>query len=152
MAAPSPALEDLLSPISADQPAGTDLRQLPEWDRIKEARRSDDNLGAGKWAKKEVKSANWRLTRKLTTVALRERSKDLQLALWLTEANLRLDGFPGLRDGLHLTRELIIRYWDAGLFPAPEDREGPFDWLNAKLVDVIAATPITAREDGGQNF
>src|SRR5580704_12292501 len=117
--------DELLDPISADQPAGTDLRWTPEWDRIKEARRADDGLDSGKWAKKERKISDWRLAQQLTTAMLRERSKDLQLAMWLTEANIKLHGFPGLRDGFRLTRELLIRYWEKGLFPSME--EGPED-------------------------
>lgn len=148
--------DDLLDPISADQPAGVDLRWTPEWDRIKEARRSDDGLEAGKWAKKESKTADWRLVRELILPILRERSKDLQLGMWLTEANLKLHGFEGLRDGLRLTRELMIRYWDKGLYPpmeeGPEDRAGPLQWLNDKLVDSITAIPITARASGDQDY
>ncbi len=34
----------------------------------------------------------------------------------------------------------------------PEDRAGPFEWLNSKLVDVITAIPITARSDGGRDY
>lgn len=147
---------NLLDPISSDRPAGADLRWTPEWDRIKEARRSDDELDAGKWAKKEHKASDWRSVRELASGALRERSKDLQIALWLTEADMRLHGFPGLYAGFHLVRELIVRYWDQGLYPTmedgPEDRAGPFDWLNNKLVDVIATLPITARTDGDQDY
>jgi len=143
--------DDLLDPISADQPAGVDLRWTPEWDRIKEARRADDPLEAGKWAKKERKVADWRLTQELITAMLRERSKDLQLAMWLTEANIKMHGFPGLRDGLKLTRELTSHYWDRGLYPkmedGPEDRSGPFEWLNSKLVDSITTIAITAQPD-----
>src|ERR1041384_3322778 len=138
--------DDLLDPISLDQPAGTDLRWTTEWDRIKEARRADDNLDSGKWTKKERKAADWHLARELTTALLRDRSKDLQVALWLTEANIKLHGFPGLRDGFRITRDLMLRYWDRGLFPVmedgPDDRGGPFDWLNNKLVDSIRAIPI----------
>ena len=148
--------DDILDPISADRPAGTDLRWTSEWDRIKEARRADDALEAGKWVKKDRKIADWSAVRELAAAALKERSKDLQLALWLTEANMRLHGFPGLRAGLRVIRELMVRYWDQGLYPSmedgPEDRAGPFDWLNNKLVDVITALPITAREDGGQDY
>ena len=83
-------------------------------------------------------------------------SKDLQLALWLTEAGMKLHGFPGLRDGLRLTRELMVRYWNDGLFPpmedGPEDRAGPFEWLNNKLVDSVVKIPITAREDGHEDL
>ena len=87
---------DLLDPILPDLPGGADMRWTPEWDRIREARRADDDLEAGKWTKKERKVADWRLVRELSPALLRERTKDLQLALWLTEANIKLQGFPGL--------------------------------------------------------
>jgi type VI secretion system protein ImpA len=148
--------DDFLDPISGDQPAGTDLRWTAEWDRIKEARRADDELESGKWAKKERKIADWRLVEELASGLLRNRSKDLQLALWLTEAGMKRRGFPGLRDGLRITRELMVRYWDIGLYPpmedGPEDRAGPFEWLNNKLVDSITAIPITVRDDGGRDY
>lgn len=149
-------IEHLLDPISPDQPAGSDLRWTTDWDRIKEARRADDDLDSGKWAKKERKAADWRLAKELATSMLRDRSKDLQLALWLTEANIKLHGFAGLRDGLRVTRELMVRYWDKGLYPAmedgPEDRGGPFEWLSNKLVDAITAIPITVRSDSGTDY
>ena len=60
---------------------------------------------------------------------LRDRTKDLQIAIWLTEANMKLHGFAGLRDSFRLIRELMLRYWDTGLYPVmedgPEDRAGP---------------------------
>src|ERR1700761_7322979 len=148
--------EELLDPITDEQPAGVDLRWTAEWDRIKEARRTDDTLDSGKWAKKDRKTSDWPMVHSLVTAALRERSKDLQLSLWLTEANIKLHGFEGLRDGLRLTRELMVRYWDKGLFPVmedgPEDRAGPFEWLNNKLVDSITALSITPRADRGREY
>ncbi|HEY7388198.1 MAG TPA: type VI secretion system protein TssA [Bryobacteraceae bacterium] len=148
--------DNILDPISPDRPAGADLRWTAEWDRIKEARRADDGLEAGHWAKKESKAADWSTVRELSAAALKERSKDLQLALWLTEANMRLDGFRGLSAGLRIVRELMVRYWDNGLYPSmedgPEDRAGPFEWLNNKLVDAITALPITARADGEPDY
>jgi len=149
-------IDDLLDPISSEQPAGADLRWSPEWDRIREARRADDDLDAGQWAKRDRKVSDWRLVRDLATEMLRHRSKDLQLAMWLTEANLKLQGFAGLREGLRITRELMVRYWDKGLYPTmedgPEDRAGPFEWLNNKLVDSIVTIPITVREDHGRDY
>jgi type VI secretion system protein ImpA len=148
--------DDLLDPISPQEPAGANLRWLPEWDRIKEARQSEDGLQAGKWAKKDPKSANWPLALELATAMLRERSKDLQLAMWLTEASLKLHAFAGLRDGLRVARELMARFWDAGLYPliedGPEDRGGPFEWLNEKVVDSVLSIPITRRETGGEDY
>jgi type VI secretion system protein ImpA len=147
---------DLLDPILPDLPGGADMRWTPEWDRIREARRADDDLETGKWTKRERKVADWKLVRDLCTSLLRERTKDLQLALWLTEADIKLRGFSGLHDGLRITRELMVRYWDRGLFPTmedgPEDRAGPFDWLNNKLVDSIKTIPVTIREDQGPDY
>lgn len=148
---PTELSDDLLDPITPDQPAGENLRWLPEWDRIKEARQSEDGLETGKWAKKETKSADWRLVQQLTSALLRTRSKDLQLAMWLVEANVKLRGFTGLGEGLATVRDLLIRFWDAGLYPViedgPEDRSGPFEWLNDKVVDSILSIPITRSQD-----
>jgi hypothetical protein len=72
------------------------------------------------------------------------------------EASIKLHGFAGLRDTLRLTRELMVRFWDKGLYPAiedgPEDRSGPFEWLNDRLVDALIAIPITARRDQGEDY
>jgi type VI secretion system protein ImpA len=156
MPAASLYTDDLFNPISAEQPAGADLRWSPDWDRIREARRFDDSLETGKWEKRERKTADWRQVQELATTLLRERTKDLQLAMWLTEAHIKLHGLAGLRDGLRITRELMVRFWDRGIYPTmedgPEDRSGPFEWLNSKLVDSIVAIPITMRGDGGRDF
>src|SRR3954465_11302578 len=95
--------DDLLDPIRPEQPAGENLHWLPEWDRIREARQSDDSLPKGKWERRESKVADWDLTRELATAMLRTRSKDLELAMWLTEANIHLEGFEGLAKGLYIT-------------------------------------------------
>lgn len=146
------SLSELLEPISTDRPAGDDLRWTAEWDRLREARRADDSLSAGKWQKKESKSSDWPLVQQLASALLQSRSKDLQLAMWLTEANVKLQGFPGLRDGLRLCHGLLTNYWDRGLFPpiedGPQDRSGPFEWLNEKLVDSVLEIPITRARQG----
>jgi type VI secretion system protein ImpA len=149
--------DELLDPITADQPAGENLRWLAEWDRIKDARQSDDDgLNAGNWVKKDAKSADWRLVQQLSAALLRTRSKDLQLAMWFTEANVKLRGFAGLREGLAVARELLSRYWDAGLYPVledgPEDRSGPLVWFNDKVVDSILSVPITCSTSADRNY
>jgi type VI secretion system protein ImpA len=156
MSTEQPPIEELLDPISDEQPCGVNLRWTPDWDRIKEARRSDDNLGAGQWEKKDHKSANWRQLEELTFAALRTKSKDLQLAMWFTEAGLKLRGFSGLGQGFHLLRELLAHFWDRGLFPliesGPEDRAGPLEWLNDKLTESVLDLPITRRNGKGDDF
>ena len=44
-----PLREDILKPIPGENPSGQDLRYTPVYDKIKEARREDDNLNQGAW-------------------------------------------------------------------------------------------------------
>src|SRR5919108_742659 len=93
--------DELLVPIPGANPAGAELRYDPVYDKIKEARREDDDAPQGDW-QTERKVADWPLVIKLTKDALSKRSKDLQLAVWLTEAMLKREGLGGLRAGLDL--------------------------------------------------
>ena len=96
-----PLRNDLLNPISADKPAGENLRYAPVYDKIKEARREDDDAPQGDW-KRERKVADWPLVIKLISEALATKTKDLQLAAWLAEALLNREGVAGLREVLDL--------------------------------------------------
>ncbi len=112
-------IETLLTPIGGENPAGESLQYDPIYDQIKEARRSEDALSQGDW-QREVKVADWDEVVSLTTDALTNRTKDLQICGWLAEGLVRKFGFAGLRDGLTLTKGLHDRYWDT-LFPEIEE-------------------------------
>ena len=92
------------------------LRYAPVYDKIKEARRQDDEGPMGDW-QRERKVADWTLVIKLASEAIATKSKDLQLAVWLTEALLNKEGFPGLQSGLNLLKSLVENFWD-GLYPS----------------------------------
>jgi type VI secretion system protein ImpA len=138
----------LLAPISASQPCGTWLRHDSVYQRIAEARREDDtSLPRGIW-EQPPKRADWALVEQLCVDALSHRSKDLQIAAWLTEAWLRRAGLPGLIDGLHLMTGLLEQYWD-GLYPRmehgdPEYRLAPFVWLNKHAALALGTVQIAA--------
>jgi type VI secretion system protein ImpA len=154
-----PALNDLLNPISAESPAGKYLRYDPLYDKIKEARREDLDAAQGDW-KIERKLADWPLTIKLTSDALATKTKDLQLAVWLTQALLRREGIASFRDGLEFVRNLLEKYWDS-VYPEPEDgdlepRAAPLTWL-ATESDREPGRPVTALKlvpltRGGLNY
>ena len=94
-----PLREDILAPIPGDNPSGIDLRydnKLLIHDKIKEARRQDDDLAQGAW-ETERKTANFPLVIKIAQDALATVSKDLQVAAWLTEALLQTERYAGLR-------------------------------------------------------
>jgi type VI secretion system protein ImpA len=139
--------EQLTSPISEEQPAGDYLRYEGTYDRVREARREDDATLSQGIYKTELKKADWREVERICAEALAKRSKDIQLAAWLTESWLRLRGFSGCNDGLRLLIELLERYWPV-LHPQlseddPEQRVGTFVWINEKLSLELKLIPIT---------
>ena len=150
-----PLREDLLNPISTENPSGVDVRydnKLLLYDKIKEARRQDDGLDQGDW-QHERKSADSALVLNLTQEALATKTKDLQLAAWLTDALLRTEGFSGLRQGLMLCQGLISNFWDT-LFPPIEDgdmelRAAPLDWMGSALDLPLKSIPLVR---AGYNF
>jgi len=141
-----PLRDDLLNPISGDNPSGASLRYNPIYDKIKEARREDDDAPQGDWAF-ERKVADWKQVIKLASEALATKSKDLQIAAWLTEAELRMEGFAGLLASLKLLQGLLETFWDT-LYPEIEDgevemRAGPLDWVGSRLDQAVHQAPIT---------
>lgn len=140
-------VEALLRPISAAEPSGADLRYQPVTDQIKEARREEDDLNQGVW-KHDIKTADYTLVIKLSVEALTKRSKDLQIAAWLSEALLRREGFGGLRQGLDLMRRLLEEFWDTVYPEIDEDgdlemRATPLRWVGSQLDRPVRLAPLT---------
>jgi type VI secretion system protein ImpA len=138
--------DDLLIPIPGPNPAGENLRYAPVYDKIKEARREEDDAPQGEW-RRERKLADWPLTIKLITEALSKKTKDLQLAAWLTEALTRRNGMTGLQEGLQVLHGLVETFWDS-LYPEIEDgdvefRAAPLQWVGEKLENAVKSTPLT---------
>src|ERR1700761_9127742 len=111
--------EMLLQPIDAISPVGTYLRYDPLYDRIAQARLTEDaSLPQGVW-QRPTQQADWRLVEELCTEALVHRTKDLQIAVWLTEAWLHLEGLAGYSRGADLILQLH-HCFAATMHPAPE--------------------------------
>ena len=124
-------LEALAAPV--DGGAGADLRagaDAAAFFRIKdlraEARGAERDAAAtpeGDTPLVEAGLRSWTELSELACEALGERGKDLEVACWLCEAQVRVRGFAGLADGLELVHRLIESFWDEGLHPA-EDEDG----------------------------
>jgi type VI secretion system protein ImpA len=141
-----PFPEGLLNPIPGDNPSGKTLRYDPVYDKIREARREEDVLPQGDWSR-EVKKSDFPLVIKLASEALSTKSKDLQLAAWLTEAVMFRDHIAGLREGLDLIRGFMETFWDT-LYPEIDDgdlefRAGPLEWVGSKLDVSVRRLPLT---------
>lgn len=108
-----PELETLLKPIRDDAPTGVNLRAAAgdlTFDKIKQLRTEvaaevDVHEGKGR-------DADWKGVAGECVAALETRSKDLELAVHLTDAWARLESLAGLRDGIRLASELCERFWD----------------------------------------
>jgi type VI secretion system protein ImpA len=145
-----PLRDDILAPIPGENPSGADLRydsKLLIFDKIKEARRQDDELSQGAW-QTERKTANWPLVIKLAQSTLTTTSKDLQLAAYLTEALLQTEGFDGLRQGLDIVSGLLTTFWDT-VHPVIDDgdfalRARPLDWINLSLDLPLRFAPVVS--------
>ncbi|GLX80372.1 hypothetical protein tinsulaeT_37120 [Thalassotalea insulae] len=148
------SLEDLMSPIGEDG-VGESVRHNGVYSTIKAARKFDDpTLPVGVW-EKDLKTADWSQVKNAALEALANKSKDLQLGIWLFEASLHLEGFAGIAPAALLVQQLCEHYWD-NMYPQMMDgdvefRTNPLSWINTKLTPVIKTLPLTlAKLDGGE--
>lgn len=127
----------LTVPISDLMPSGESLRRGPVYDKIKHARKEDDvNLDHGIWAT-EPKTADWDTVIETAATALKEKTKDLRLAGWLTEAWTAKYGVAGCKQGIELLIALVEQFWDTVHPPIDDDgdfdgRIAPFGWLDGQ--------------------
>jgi type VI secretion system protein ImpA len=138
--------EYLLASIPGDSPSGEDLRYTQVYDDIKEARRADDALDMGDW-QRDIKTSDWDKVIRLSLEALGSKSKDLQIAVWLTEALSMRFGFGGLGKGMAIINGFLERFWDT-LYPEMDGEDldyriAPLEFLNDKLSSSISLVPLT---------
>src|SRR5580658_5546373 len=147
-----PLPDDLLNPIEGPNPSGVNLRYEPIYDKIKEARREEDQPPPG-MAERDRKVADNSLVIKLAKDVLANKTKDLQLAAWLTEALLKQQGFAGLKDGLSLCLGLTDKFWDT-VYPELEDgdaqaRGAPLGFVGTKLDIPVKLVPVVEKAPYG---
>jgi len=84
---------------------------------------------------------------KLATEALSKRSKDLQIAAWLTEALLVQERIAGLTQGLNLLRGLLENFWDTLYLKSRtaiwKCAPAPIEWVGAHLDLQVRKVPLT---------
>ena len=143
-----PFPDDLLNPIEGPNPSGANLRYDPVYDKIKEARREESQPPPGMTEQDRKLADNAQVIR-VTTELLTSKTKDLQLAAWLTEALLKQRGFGGLKDGLGLCQGLVEKFWDT-VYPEIEDgdaesRGAPLGFVGVKLDIPLKLVPVVEK-------
>ncbi len=157
-------LEALLAPIPGDEPQGVDLRedfsaQSPYF-RLRDARaeaRETERRQESAEDGEAVIPPQWKTVVSLAKTALAEKSKDIEVAAWMTEALVRLHGLSGLAAGALLIKGLAETYWD-GVFPLPDEdgiatRVAPVTGLSGAesdgtLMPALRQLPLFNRPDG----
>jgi type VI secretion system protein ImpA len=161
-------LTGLMAPIPGDNPAGVDLREDDahgnDFRAVKDlrddARRLERKVDSGSAEGDDTAnlSGMWPKVVSKGEAILTERSKDLEIVAYLTEAYARLEGFAGVARGFRLARELAENYWDT-LYPQPDEygmatRVLPITWLNGSdgegsLIEPLTKIPLTGGKSKG---
>ncbi len=122
-------IESLLAEITPDSPCGEDLESHGDFLKLEKC--SED------WIKQKVhpsqngvKESDWKTAHK-QALDLFAQTKDLRVAVYLTQARTIQEGLPGFRDALDLLYGLADRYWES-LHPLldPDDDNDPTQRLN----------------------
>jgi len=150
---PEPAIknmEELIAPISEDQPTGVDIREDRALDslyqKIKDARNTARGLERKYSADGDNPLDYWKIVLEIAPEILKTQSKDLDIACWYVEALVRLEGFRGLHDGIELIAQLVENHWE-NMFPMPDEdgmetRVLQLAGLNGQGADGVLVAPI----------
>lgn len=121
-------LEELLKPVSADLPCGlpvdSDPQLFSEFHALEQAVRGKPEIVTGDSRIPAVDPA-WGEAAKLARQLL-VKTKDLRVAIYLTQAQMMTAGWPGLATGVNTILSLLQVYWE-GVHPRLIDEDGDFD-------------------------
>ena len=138
-------VNDFLQPISSESECGQYLGYDYIYDQIRECIREDDpQLSQGVW-QMEIKKADWTRATEIICDLLKNKTKDLQLLVWLTESLAAQHGLPGLSNGIDITLAVAKKFWHA-IHPLTNDKNHkmmPFFYLEEKISKRLVLLPIT---------
>ncbi len=114
----------LLSPVSADAPAGADVEADPAFLALETMAKGTPESVMGDEVK-PAKEADWKEVKK-TSLELFGKSRDLRVAMILAAALLKEDGLAGFREGVALIKGFIEQLWEQ-FYPKldPTDNNDP---------------------------
>ncbi|HSC84537.1 MAG TPA: type VI secretion system protein TssA, partial [Pseudomonas sp.] len=114
------------NPIEAGNFAGADIRYSGEYEGLE----SELEKAA---AMHQTDAIDWQKVREQSEALLRNQSKDLRVACWLTWSLYQRENLSGLQAGLGLLQHLCSAHWDE-LHPRKErTRAAAFAWLTPRL-------------------
>ena len=120
------------TPISQEAPAGKDVKYEPSFESLSQeiAKLSSPSASTG---------INWDTVIKLSVQILEKESKHLQAVSYLNYGLLKTQGLEGMRQGIHVLKEILENYWET-MFPPKKrmkGRRGIIDWWSEKTIEFI---------------
>ncbi|PRD41155.1 type VI secretion system protein TssA [Phyllobacterium phragmitis] len=148
-------LNDIISPIGEDAPCGVDIRNDPQhrdiYYKVKDARNLARSIERNVAPREPLRLAQeWHDVNDLGVQILTSISKDIEVLAWLAEAQIRINGYAGLRDVFYASESLVKRHWkDIHSISdgAVEDKMAPLAGLNGvsgegTLIQAIRLAPL----------
>jgi type VI secretion system protein ImpA len=139
----------LLEPLGTNQRGGISLLYEGTHQELMEARRDDNpSLPRGDWSR-PLKVSDWQKVIDLATHTLKEKSKDLRVAVMLSEALIYQEGIIGFNAATNFLIKFMELYWDDmhPLIDEPADLESRMlilEWFSEKCGLAIKFQYITA--------
>jgi type VI secretion system protein VasJ len=131
-------------PIAGDNPAGSDCRYEPDFERLQaEIDKLSSPTAVGK--------VDWDGVVKKAAHILQAQSKDITVAAYLAVGLLRTQQINGLNLGIQVLGDLVQAHWD-GLYPSKKrmrGRRAAINWWLEKTEDAlqqIKIDPLPARQ------
>lgn len=124
-------IKQVSEPISADSPAGNQLEDDPDYDKI--------NTEIQKVGSLHGEVVDWGEVVRAGTAILTQKSKDLPVAIWLCMGLYQTQGYKGLSVGLEICYNIIDKFWEV-LYPPLKrirGRAAPIIWLAARLTPLV---------------
>jgi type VI secretion system protein ImpA len=135
-------IDALLVEISPQAPCGPNLEYDPVFQALEREALGKAEVQYGSTITPAV-PPDWKTVRRMAAELI-NRSRDLRLAVYLTRANLALNGIAGLADGLTLIERLLDGQWASVNPPLDPDDNDPSQRINS--LAILSETTTLVRE------
>jgi type VI secretion system protein ImpA len=142
-------IEAFVTEVSPDAPCGEDLQYDSAFIELEQKIKGTPEQQIGDRIE-PAQPPNWKEVRR-DAVELLQRTRDLQIILYLIQALLQTEGYSGLSDGLAVLEGVICKFWPQ-LYPLldPEDDNDPTHRVNVlmglcdfeTILRPVALTPL----------
>ncbi len=124
-----------IQPISAEQPAGDNIRYDDDFEFIEyELAKQGSVIDRG--------VVNWDKVIQSCMSVLSEKSKDLKVSCYLIRGLYEVYGMSGLKSGLEINLQLLNNFWD-NVFPVKQRaKANSYEWLSSKFETIFSELSV----------